>query len=150
MNEIVTVAESLIPLIGECRHTTEQDRRIAAPIVQALRENGLCRMLLDTGVPPPYTPAEWLRVLRRWRVPKRQWPGSFGTIRCPVSGPASSMMLDGHGYSATPSGCSRAPHARPDRPCSLQGVPAAWPLVARVGLRTGRLCPSHEPGARRR
>jgi alkylation response protein AidB-like acyl-CoA dehydrogenase len=63
MNEIVTLAESLIPLIRELRHTTEQDRRIAAPIVQALRESDLCRMLLDTGAPPPYTPEEWLRVL---------------------------------------------------------------------------------------
>ena len=63
MNEIVTVAESLIPLIRELRHTTEQDRRLAAPIVQALRESDLCRMLLDTGAPPPYTPEQWLRVL---------------------------------------------------------------------------------------
>ena len=31
-----------------------------------------------------------------------------------------------------------------------RGVPAEWPLVSRVWLRTGRLCPSHEPGARRR
>ena len=29
MNEIVTLAESLIPLISELRHTTENDRRIA-------------------------------------------------------------------------------------------------------------------------
>jgi alkylation response protein AidB-like acyl-CoA dehydrogenase len=63
MNEIVTVAERLIPLIRELRHTTEQDRRLAAPIVQALRESDLCRMLLDTGAPPPYTPEQWLRVL---------------------------------------------------------------------------------------
>src|SRR5215468_7515136 len=63
MNEIVTVAESLIPLIRELRHTTEQDRRLAAPIVQAIRESDLCRMLLDTGAPPLYTPEEWLRVL---------------------------------------------------------------------------------------
>jgi alkylation response protein AidB-like acyl-CoA dehydrogenase len=63
MNEIVTVAESLIPLIRELRHTTEQDRRLAAPIVHALRESDLCRMLLDTGAPPPYTPVQWLRVL---------------------------------------------------------------------------------------
>jgi len=63
MNEIVTVAESLIPLIGELRHTTENDRRIAAPIVHAIRESDLRRMLLDTGAPPPYTPEEWLRVL---------------------------------------------------------------------------------------
>jgi alkylation response protein AidB-like acyl-CoA dehydrogenase len=60
---LVTVAESLIPLIIELRHTTENDRRIAAPIVQALRKSGLCRMLLDTGAPPRYTPEEWLRVL---------------------------------------------------------------------------------------
>src|SRR4030095_10357776 len=63
MNEIVTLAESLIPLIRELRHTTEQDRRLAAPIVQALRESDLCRMFLDTGAPPPYTPEEWLCVL---------------------------------------------------------------------------------------
>jgi hypothetical protein len=36
MNEIVTMAENLIPLIREFRHITEQDRRIAAPIVQAI------------------------------------------------------------------------------------------------------------------
>jgi alkylation response protein AidB-like acyl-CoA dehydrogenase len=63
MNEIVTVAEGLIPLIRELRHTTEQDRRIAAPIVHAIRQSDLGRMLLDTGAPPPYTPEEWLRVL---------------------------------------------------------------------------------------
>jgi alkylation response protein AidB-like acyl-CoA dehydrogenase len=63
MNEIVTVAESLIPLVRELRHTTEQDRRLATPIVQALRESDLCRMLLDTGAPPLYTPEQWLRVL---------------------------------------------------------------------------------------
>jgi alkylation response protein AidB-like acyl-CoA dehydrogenase len=59
----VTVVESLIPLIIELRHTTENDRRIADPIVQALRKSDLCRMLLDTGAPPQYTPEEWLRVL---------------------------------------------------------------------------------------
>ena len=63
MNEIVTVAENLIPLIREFRHITEQDRRIAAPIVQAIRESDLCRMLLDTGATPSYTPTEWLQVL---------------------------------------------------------------------------------------
>ena len=36
MSEIVSVAERLIPLVRELRHTTEQDRRIAAPIVQAI------------------------------------------------------------------------------------------------------------------
>jgi alkylation response protein AidB-like acyl-CoA dehydrogenase len=63
MNEILTFVESLIPLIKELRHTTENDRRIAAPIVDAIRNSGLCRMLLDTGAPPQYTPEEWLSVL---------------------------------------------------------------------------------------
>jgi alkylation response protein AidB-like acyl-CoA dehydrogenase len=63
MNEIVTLAESLIPLISELRDTTENDRCIAEPIVQAIRKSDLCRMLLDTGAPPQYTPEEWLRVL---------------------------------------------------------------------------------------
>jgi alkylation response protein AidB-like acyl-CoA dehydrogenase len=63
MNDIVTVAESLIPLIRELRHTTEHDRRIAAPIVHAIRASDLGRMLLDTGAPPQYTPEEWLSVL---------------------------------------------------------------------------------------
>jgi alkylation response protein AidB-like acyl-CoA dehydrogenase len=63
MNKIVTVAESLIPLIRELRHTTENDRCVAEPIVQAIRKTDLCRMLLDTGAPAKYTPAEWLRVL---------------------------------------------------------------------------------------
>lgn len=63
MNEIVTFAESLTPLIKELRHTTENDRRIAAPIVEAIRNSDLCRMPLDTGAPPQYTPEEWLSVL---------------------------------------------------------------------------------------
>jgi alkylation response protein AidB-like acyl-CoA dehydrogenase len=63
MNEMVTCAERLIPLICEHRHTTENDRRIAAPVVQAIRESDLCRMLLDTGTFPQHTPDEWLRVL---------------------------------------------------------------------------------------
>ena len=63
MSEIVTLAESLIPLISEHRHTTEHDRRIADPIIHALRQSDLCHMLLDTGAPPQYTPEEWLRVL---------------------------------------------------------------------------------------
>src|SRR5262245_48960926 len=62
-SEIVRLAETLIPLISELRHATENDRRIAEPIVQALRNSDLCRMLLDTGAPPQYTPEEWLRVL---------------------------------------------------------------------------------------
>jgi alkylation response protein AidB-like acyl-CoA dehydrogenase len=63
MNEIVSRAERLIPLICELRHTTENDRRIAEPIVQAIRESNLCRVLLDTGAPPSCTPEEWLTVL---------------------------------------------------------------------------------------
>jgi indole-3-acetate monooxygenase len=63
MSEIVTFAESLIPLIKELRHTTENDRRLAAPIVEAIRASDLCRMFLDTGAPPRYTPEEWLSVL---------------------------------------------------------------------------------------
>src|ERR1044072_8844605 len=63
MNDILTLGESLIPLIKELRHTTENDRRIAAPIVEAIRNSDLCRMLLDTGAPPQYTPEEWLSVL---------------------------------------------------------------------------------------
>jgi len=63
MNEILTLGESLIPLIKELRHTTENDRRIAAPIVEAIRNSDLCRMLLNTGAPPRYTPEEWLSIL---------------------------------------------------------------------------------------
>jgi alkylation response protein AidB-like acyl-CoA dehydrogenase len=63
MSEIVTLAESLIPLIGGLRHTTENDRRIAEPIVQAIRGSDLCRMLLDPRASPRYTPPEWLTVL---------------------------------------------------------------------------------------
>jgi alkylation response protein AidB-like acyl-CoA dehydrogenase len=63
MNEIVTVAESLNPLIRQLRHTTENERRIAEPIVQAIRKTNLCRMLLEAGAAPQYTPEEWLTVL---------------------------------------------------------------------------------------
>ena len=63
MSEIVTFAESLIPLIRELRHRTENDRCIADPIVQAIRKSDLCRMLLDTGVPSRYAPGEWLGIL---------------------------------------------------------------------------------------
>jgi indole-3-acetate monooxygenase len=63
MNEIVTLAERLTPLIGELRHTTENDRCIAEPIVRAIRESELCRVLLDTGAPPPCTPEQWLTML---------------------------------------------------------------------------------------
>lgn len=63
MSNIVTLAESLRPLILELRHNTEKDRCIAAPIVQAIRKSDLCRMLFDTGESPHYTPREWLDVL---------------------------------------------------------------------------------------
>src|SRR5262245_49934290 len=63
MNEIVSLAEKLLPPICELRHITEKDRRIAEPIVQAIRKSDLCRMLLDTGAPPRWTPYEWLTVL---------------------------------------------------------------------------------------
>ena len=63
MNDIVTLAERLTPLIGELRHTTENDRCIAEPIVRAIRESELCRVLLDTGAPPPCTPEQWLTIL---------------------------------------------------------------------------------------
>src|SRR5207249_3877680 len=63
VNEIVTLAERLIPLIRKLRHTTENDRCIAEPIVRALRESDLCRMLLATGASLRYTPEEWLSVL---------------------------------------------------------------------------------------
>src|SRR4029450_6548553 len=63
MNEIVTLAERLIPLIHKLRHTTENDRRIAEPIVRALRDSDLCRMLLATGAAPGSTPEDWLSVL---------------------------------------------------------------------------------------
>ena len=117
MSEIVTLAESLIPLIRELRHTTENDRRIAEPIVQAIRKSDLCRMLLDTGAPPTIHTGRVVEGPRdAWRAPKRRCPGSFGITRCRVSGPASWMTRGAHGCSATPVGCSRAPHDRPDRP----------------------------------
>ena len=63
MSEILRLAESLIPTIRAFRHMTENDRRVADPIVQAIRKSDLCRMLLDTGGPPRYRPVEWLSVL---------------------------------------------------------------------------------------
>ena len=51
MNEIATIAENLIPRIRELRDTTENDRCIPEPIVQAIRKSDLCRMLLDTAPP---------------------------------------------------------------------------------------------------
>ena len=55
------MAESLIPLICGFA-TTERDRRIAAPIVHALRESATC-LCSSTRAPPPYTPEEWLQVI---------------------------------------------------------------------------------------
>ena len=52
MNEIVTLAERLTPLIGDLRHTTENDRCIAEPIVRAIRESELVS-----------------RAARHWRTP---------------------------------------------------------------------------------
>jgi alkylation response protein AidB-like acyl-CoA dehydrogenase len=62
-SEMVRRAEGLIPLIRQHRNATESDRRIADPIVQAIRDSSLCRMLLDPGTPPRCTPDEWLTVL---------------------------------------------------------------------------------------
>ena len=87
MTEIVSAAESLIPLVSELRQTTEQDRRVAAPIVQAVRESGLGRMLLDNGAPARHTPQEWLSVLETlagaeasvsWLV----WNTTLGCLWC--------------------------------------------------------------------
>jgi alkylation response protein AidB-like acyl-CoA dehydrogenase len=63
MSEIVRRAESLIPVIRQHRNATENDRRIAEPIVQSIRESSLCRMFLDPGTPARCTPDEWLTVL---------------------------------------------------------------------------------------
>jgi alkylation response protein AidB-like acyl-CoA dehydrogenase len=100
MSEIVTVAERLLPLIRELRHTTEDDRRIAEPIVQEIRESGLCRMLLDTGAPPRYTPDEWLRALETlagaeasvsWLV----WNSALAGLRARFLGAAGRARLFG-------------------------------------------------------
>src|SRR5688572_341762 len=110
MNEIVTLAESLIPLIRELRHTTENDRRIADPIVQSLRQSDLCHMLLDTGAPPHYTPEEWLRVLATLAGAEASvsWLVWNNTLACFWA--RFWMTRDTNGFSATPVGCSRAPH----------------------------------------
>ena len=140
MNEIVTVAERLIPLICELRHTTEQDRRIAAPIVHAIRQSDLGHMLLDTGAPPPYTPEEWLRVLKTlagaeasvaWLIWNTTLPCFWARFlddagRARIFGDPRRLFAG----SAPPTG----------QAISRRGVPAAWPLGARVWLRTSRLC----------
>jgi alkylation response protein AidB-like acyl-CoA dehydrogenase len=87
MSDIVTAAERLIPLVSAFRQTTEQDRRVAAPIVQAIRDGGFGRMLLDTGAPARHTPQEWLSVLETlsgaeasvsWLV----WNTTLGCLWC--------------------------------------------------------------------
>jgi hypothetical protein len=151
MNEIVTLAENLIPLLCELRHTTEHDRRIAEPIVQAIRASDLCRMFLDTGAPPHYTPDEWLRFLETlagaeasasWLIWKNALPCFW------------SRFLDDAGRERVfgDSGRVFAGSTRPTGQAVITagGGPAEWPLVSRVWLRTGRLCTSHEPVARRR
>jgi hypothetical protein len=146
MNEIVTLAESLIPLISELRHTTENDRRIAEPIVQAIRKSDLCRMLLDTGATTQYTPEEWLRVLETlagaeasvsWLI----WNNTLACFWARFLDDAGRARLQSVVCGVHTTDRTGRDHARP--------VPAEWPLVARVWLQTCRLCPSHEPGARR-
>jgi hypothetical protein len=146
---IVTLAESLIPLISELRHTTENDRRIAEPIVQAIRKSDLCRMLLDTGTPPQYTPEEWLSVLETlagaeasvsWLIWNNTLPCFWARFlddagRARVFGDSSRL------FAGSTTDRTGRDHAR--------RVPAEWPLVARVWLRTCRLCSSHKPSARR-
>ena len=116
MNGIVALAESLIPLIFELRHTTENDRRIAEPIVQALRTSDLCRMLLDTGDLPQYTPQEWLKVLEILAGAEASVSWFVWNNTCRVSGPASLIRRGVHGCSATLVGCLRAPHGPLDKP----------------------------------
>jgi hypothetical protein len=83
--------------------------------VQAIRKSDLCRMLLDTGAPPQYTPEEWLRVLETLAGAEASvsWLIWNNTLPC-----LWARFLDEAGrerISATPVGCSRAPHDRPDR-----------------------------------
>jgi hypothetical protein len=116
MSEIVTLAESLIPMIRELRHTTENDRRIAEPIVRAIRKSDLCRMLLDTGARPRYTPEEWLRVLETLAGVEASvsWLVWNNTLPC-----FWARFLDDAGRARVfgdPSVCSRAPRDRPDGP----------------------------------
>src|SRR4029450_2827114 len=138
MNEIVTSAERLIPLICELRHTTEQDRRIAAPIVQALRDSDLSRMPLDTGAPPLYTPEEWLSILE-----DASGRRSIGVL----------AHLEQHAalFLGPLLGCRWARTDFRQRQAVVRGlhttdrtgrdhgrwVPAEWPLVSRVWLRAG-------------
>src|SRR5688572_14273500 len=149
MSELVTLAESLIPLIRELRHTTENDRRIAEPIVKEIRKSDLCRMLLDTGAPPRYTPEEWLRVLETlagveasvsWLVWNNTLPCFWARFlddagRARLFGD-ESVVRGFHTTDRTGRGYARR-------------IPVERPLVARVRLRTCRLSPSHQPGVRR-
>jgi hypothetical protein len=107
MNEIVTLAESLIPLISELRHTTENDRRIAEPIVQAIRKSDLCRILLDTSAPPQYTPEEWLRVLETLAGAEASVSWLIWNNTLPCFWARFLMTRGARGCSATPVGCLR-------------------------------------------
>ena len=141
MNKIVTLAESLIPLISELRHTTENDRRIAEPIVQAIRKSDLCRMLLDTGAPPQYTPEEWLSVLETlagaeasvsWLIWNNTLPCFWARFLDDAGARAGVRRLQSVVRGLHTTDRTGRDHAR--------RVPAEWPLVARVWLRTCRLC----------
>lgn len=46
VHPIVQVAADLVPLIWESRHDTEENRRLAAPVVDRLRADGFARMSL--------------------------------------------------------------------------------------------------------
>ena len=112
----MTAAESLIPLIIEIRHTTENERRIAAPIVEALRTSDLCRMLLDTGARPQYTPEEWLKVLETLAGAEASvsWLIWNNTLPCLLA-----RFLDDAGRTRVFGDSSRlfaAPHDRPAMP----------------------------------
>ena len=63
MNEVLSFAEKPASIIRNLRDSTEQNRHIATPIVQTLLRKNLCRMLLDIGAAPKYTPEQWLSVL---------------------------------------------------------------------------------------
>ena len=132
MSEIVSAAERLNPLVRELR-PTEQDRRIAAPIEQAIRDKTsvACSSTAarHRGTHRKSGCAFW----RRWRAPRRRCPGWSGTPHCPAYGRASWTTQHASGSSATRSACSLC-STRP----TGQAVPAAsgfrlsgrWSLVS--------------------
>jgi hypothetical protein len=113
-----------------------------------MRESDLCRMLLDTGAPPRYTPDEWLRVLETLAGAEASvsWLIWNNTLPC-----FWARFLDDAGRARIFADTRRlfAGSTRPTGQAvtTERGFRLSWPLVARVGLRTGRLCPSHKPGA---